>query len=87
MYMRKIPLEEALTREEYLQTNFKIPIILGCDDDGKLLVDDLMRMPHILIGGVTGSGKSASASRFLHIDRLPMNLRLQDEANDYPYEK
>jgi S-DNA-T family DNA segregation ATPase FtsK/SpoIIIE len=57
--MRKIPLEEALTREEYLQTNFKIPIILGYDDDGKLLVDDLMRMPHILIGGVTGSGKSA----------------------------
>lgn len=58
MYMRKIPLEEALTREEYLQTNFKIPIIIGYDDDDKLIIDDLTRMPHILIGGVTGSGKS-----------------------------
>lgn len=58
MYMRKIPLEEALTREEYLQTNFKIPIIIGYDDDDKLIIDDLTRMPHILIGGVAGSGKS-----------------------------
>lgn len=58
MYMKKIPLEAALTREEYLKTNFKFPIILGYDEDDNLLVDDLTRMPHILIGGVAGSGKS-----------------------------
>ena len=58
MYTKKIPLEAALTREEYLKTNFKFPIILGYDEDNNLLIDDLTRMPHILIGGVAGSGKS-----------------------------
>lgn len=58
MCMKKITLEAALKREEYLNTSFKIPIILGYDEKNNLLVDDLTRMPHILIGGVTGSGKS-----------------------------
>ena len=56
--MEKIPLEAALKRQEYLQTNFRIPVILGYRDDGNLLIDDLTRMPHVLIGGVAGSGKS-----------------------------
>ena len=58
MCMKKISLEAALKREEYLQTDYKIPIILGYDENDHLLIDDLTRMPHILIGGVTGSGKS-----------------------------
>lgn len=56
--MKKIPLEEALKREEYLKSSYKIPVILGYDENDNLLIDDLTRMPHILIGGVSGSGKS-----------------------------
>ena len=56
--MKKIPLEEALKREEYLQSSFRLPVILGYDDNYNLVIDDLSRTPHILIGGVTGSGKS-----------------------------
>jgi DNA segregation ATPase FtsK/SpoIIIE, S-DNA-T family len=37
---------------------FKIPLILGIDYLGKLVVEDLATMPHLLIAGSTGGGKS-----------------------------
>lgn len=39
-------------------TKYKIPLILGVDYLGKLVVEDLSLMPHLLIAGSTGSGKS-----------------------------
>ena len=39
-------------------TKFKIPMILGIDYLGKLVVEDLTTMPHLLIAGSTGGGKS-----------------------------
>src|SRR5260370_31424310 len=39
-------------------TKYKIPLILGIDYLGKLVVEDLTLMPHLLVAGSTGGGKS-----------------------------
>ena len=51
-------LRELLESKDWRNTNAKIPIALGKDVYGKTLVADLAAMPHLLIGGTTGSGKS-----------------------------
>ncbi len=51
-------LRELLESRDWNNTNAKIPIALGKDVYGKTLVADLAAMPHMLIGGTTGSGKS-----------------------------
>jgi S-DNA-T family DNA segregation ATPase FtsK/SpoIIIE len=52
-------LRELLESKDWRSTSAKIPIALGKDVYGKTLVADLAAMPHLLIGGTTGSGKSA----------------------------
>jgi len=51
-------LRELLESKDWKNTSAKIPIALGKDVYGKTLVADLAAMPHLLIGGTTGSGKS-----------------------------
>jgi len=51
-------LRELLESKDWRNTSAKIPIALGKDVYGKTLVADLAAMPHLLIGGTTGSGKS-----------------------------
>jgi len=51
-------LRELLESRDWRNTNAKIPIALGKDVYGQTLVADLAAMPHLLIGGTTGSGKS-----------------------------
>jgi S-DNA-T family DNA segregation ATPase FtsK/SpoIIIE len=51
-------LRELLDSKDWRNTSAKIPIALGKDVYGKTLVADLAAMPHLLIGGTTGSGKS-----------------------------
>jgi S-DNA-T family DNA segregation ATPase FtsK/SpoIIIE len=51
-------LRELLESRDWANTTALIPIALGKDVYGKTLVADLAAMPHLLIGGTTGSGKS-----------------------------
>ncbi len=55
-----VSIREVLESEEYkeLSKDMKLPIVLGKTTDGKVYVDDIISMPHMLIAGATGSGKS-----------------------------
>ncbi|MBE6055042.1 MAG: DNA translocase FtsK [Clostridium sartagoforme] len=51
-------LREVLDSEEFKKTSKKLAFALGKDIAGKCVVGDLATMPHMLIAGATGSGKS-----------------------------
>lgn len=55
---RTITLREVLQSEEMQYAKGALPMALGVDIAGKPVICDLARMPHVLLGGVTGSGKS-----------------------------
>lgn len=51
-------LKEIITSEEYENLDSNIPLALGKDVSGKVIVSSIDKMPHLLIAGATGSGKS-----------------------------
>ena len=51
-------LKEVLESEEFVESKKKLAFALGKDISGKCVVGDLSKMPHTLIAGATGSGKS-----------------------------
>ena len=53
-----VGLREILESEDWAGAKADLPIALGKDVSGKPLVSDLAKMPHLLIAGATGSGKS-----------------------------
>jgi S-DNA-T family DNA segregation ATPase FtsK/SpoIIIE len=55
---QKVAFRELLESEEFHSTKCKIPIALGKDVYGKAIIADLAAMPHGLVAGTTGSGKS-----------------------------
>jgi S-DNA-T family DNA segregation ATPase FtsK/SpoIIIE len=55
---QKVTLRELFESDDFTNTKAKIPIALGKDVYGKTIVADLAAMPHGLVAGTTGSGKS-----------------------------
>ena len=53
-------LSELLISEVFQSKNNGIPLILGKDINGLPVLADLVKMPHLLMAGTTGSGKSVS---------------------------
>ena len=51
-------LREILESRDYKFSQFFLPMILGKDIGGEIMIADLAKMPHLLIAGTTGSGKS-----------------------------
>jgi S-DNA-T family DNA segregation ATPase FtsK/SpoIIIE len=51
-------LSEILSNQDFKKREIKLPIALGKNISGKPIVGDLASMPHLLIAGTTGSGKS-----------------------------
>ena len=58
-------LRELLNDDTYKTTKFKLPLTLGKDIFGKPVVVDLAKMPHLLVAGTTGSGKSVGINAML----------------------
>jgi S-DNA-T family DNA segregation ATPase FtsK/SpoIIIE len=76
---REVGLREILESEDWAGGKAELPIALGKDVSGQPLVSDLAKMPHLLIAGATGSGKSVCinaiiASLLYHAS--PRDLRL-----------
>nr|MDA8212582.1 DNA translocase FtsK [Clostridia bacterium] len=53
-----VSLREVLESKLFAQARSKLSVVLGKDIGGEPVVADLVRMPHLLIAGSTGSGKS-----------------------------
>ncbi|MCF6463282.1 FtsK/SpoIIIE family DNA translocase [Clostridium sp. Cult1] len=53
-----VGLKEILQSEEYMSLDSNIPLLLGKDISGTPIVSSIDKMPHLLIAGATGSGKS-----------------------------
>ena len=58
-------LRELMETEEYRDQRIKLPIALGKDIGGEPVMADLSRMPHLLIAGTTGSGKSVAVNAMI----------------------
>lgn len=92
VYMR-----DMLTTKDYEKTQAKLPMVLGQDIGGRPVIADLARMPHLLVAGTTGSGKSVAVNtmvlsllyslppekcRFIMIDPKMLELSVY---NDIPH--
>ncbi len=53
-----VPLRELLQDDEFRTAKRKIPLALGKDVYGNTVIGDLAAMPHLLVAGATGAGKS-----------------------------
>ncbi len=58
-------LRELLSTDEYQDTKAALPLVLGKDIAGQPVITDLARMPHLLIAGTTGSGKSVAINTMI----------------------
>ncbi len=60
-----VHLRACLESESFMDSKYRLPIALGEDTAGNPAVADLARMPHLLIAGTTGSGKSVSLNAMI----------------------
>ena len=70
-------LRELISSKTF-EKNYELPLVLGRDISGNPVVTDLGKMPHLLIAGTTGSGKSVAVNAMilsLLYKLTPKNLR------------
>lgn len=87
-------MKEMLQSRLYEKTAAKLPLILGKDIGGQPVMADLAKMPHLLVAGTTGSGKSVAVNtmimsllyrlspekcRFIMIDPKMLELSVYDD--------
>jgi S-DNA-T family DNA segregation ATPase FtsK/SpoIIIE len=68
-------LRELLASEDFEKSKSKLPIALGKTIGGEPVIVDLARMPHLLVAGTTGSGKSVAINTMI----LSLLYRLKPE--------
>jgi|CZKI01.1.fsa_nt_gi S-DNA-T family DNA segregation ATPase FtsK/SpoIIIE len=74
-----VGMRELLESEDWVDAKAELPIALGRDVSGKPLVSDLAKMPHLLIAGATGSGKSVCINSIITsilYSKSPKDVRL-----------
>lgn len=74
-----VGMREILESEDWAHAKAELPIALGKDVSGKPLVSDLTKMPHLLIAGATGSGKSVCINSIVAsilYSKSPKDVRL-----------
>jgi S-DNA-T family DNA segregation ATPase FtsK/SpoIIIE len=61
----KVVLREILSARDFGDTTMRLPLALGKDIGGAAVVANLAKMPHLLIAGTTGSGKSVAINTMI----------------------
>ena len=72
-------LREVLESDAWRSGKAALPLVLGKDVGGRVIVTDLAEMPHLLIAGATGSGKTVCMNSILAgllMSRTPSQMRL-----------
>jgi S-DNA-T family DNA segregation ATPase FtsK/SpoIIIE len=64
-HREKVYLRELLANKDANETVAKLPLCLGKNIGGESIIVDLARMPHLLIAGTTGSGKSVAINTMI----------------------
>jgi S-DNA-T family DNA segregation ATPase FtsK/SpoIIIE len=60
-----VKIKSAIGSKRFADSNFQLPIAFGKTISGEVFVDDLAKMPHLLIAGSTGSGKSVGINTII----------------------
>jgi S-DNA-T family DNA segregation ATPase FtsK/SpoIIIE len=74
-----VGMREIIESEDWSGAKSELPIALGKDVSGKPLISDLTKMPHLLIAGATGSGKSVCINSIVAsilYSKSPKDVRL-----------
>src|SRR5690348_14746247 len=58
-------LREVVESQEFVGTRSKLTLAMGKDINGRIITADLATMPHLLIAGSTGSGKSVAINAMI----------------------
>ncbi len=78
-HRQTVRLKELIQATVAKTAKFKLPVFLGKDVEGRPLVYDMATMPHLLIAGRTGTGKSVCLNAIIHsflLTRTPDECRL-----------
>ena len=75
MRRQNVLLRDVLSSAEFQQAKSPLSMVLGKDISGKAVVVDLAKMPHLLVAGATGSGKSVGVNAII----LSLLFKVQPE--------
>ena len=76
---KMVLLRDILESEEWAEEDAALPLVIGQDTSGDNLIADLAKMPHLLIAGATGAGKTVSMNTILTgllMARTPEDMKL-----------
>lgn len=77
--LQLVTLRQMLSSSEMTDASPKLSISLGLDVSGKPIITDITRMPHVLVAGTTGSGKSVMINSWIScllFKTTPQEVRL-----------
>jgi S-DNA-T family DNA segregation ATPase FtsK/SpoIIIE len=60
-----VRIQDVIETRSFQENRLELPLILGKSIEGETILQDLTKMPHVLIAGATGSGKSVGVNTFI----------------------